>query len=248
MSNQTQQKIALVTGANRGIGLETSRQLGALGIKVLMAGRNEAAIYEAAEGLKAEGLDVEGVVLDVVNDEQIERVRAHIEGTYGRLDILINNAGIITGEEFFGNSSMTITRESLRQTFEVNVISVLSLTQALSGLLEAAPAARVVNLSSILGSLTIHSDFDGDLGGSKSVAYNASKAALNMVTVHQAAAWRQTSILVNAAHPGWVQTDMGGEQAPMGIVDGAKTSVALATLGADGFTGRYVHLGDELPW
>lgn len=247
MSNDTQ-LIALVTGANRGIGLETARQLGAKGVKVYAAGRSEAAIHEVANTLKAEGHDIVPVVLDVINDEQIEAVRRRIESDHGRLDILVNNAGIITGEEFWGNSSADITKEALRQTFEVNVIAPVAITQAFLPLLNASAGGRVVNLSSILGSLTAHSDFEGNFAGSKALAYNTSKAALNMVTVNFAALLKDTKIKVNAAHPGWVKTDMGTDAAPMNVVDGAKTSIQLALLGEDGPTGGFVHLGETLPW
>ncbi len=240
--------VALVTGANRGIGLETSRQLAAKGVTVIMGGRNEASINQAAEGLRQEGLSVLPVVLDVTDDGQIEAVRRKLEGDFGRLDILINNAGLITGEIFFENSSAKVSREALRQTYEVNVISQVALTQALLPLLKAAPAARIVNLSSILGSLAINRDFEGQMATVKPLAYNSSKAALNMFTVHLAQELSQTSIKVNAAHPGWVKTDMGTDAAPMEIVDGARTSVELALLGEDGPTGQFIHLGDQLPW
>jgi len=241
-------RIALVTGANRGIGLETSRQLAAEGVTVLMGGRNEADINRIASELRGEGLDVLPVVLDVTNSDHIAALKAKIEGDFGRLDILVNNAGIISGETFWENSATTITVEALRKTYEVNLFAPIALTQALLPLIEKSDAGRIVNLSSILGSLTIHRDWSNDFANAKPVAYDSSKAALNMYTVHLAAALRNTNIKVNAAHPGWVKTDMGSDAAPMEIVDGAKTSVALALLADDGPTGAYVHLGDTLPW
>ncbi len=247
MTNETN-LVALVTGANRGIGLETARQLGAKGVTVVMAGRSEASIHDAARALSAEGHKVVPVVLDVTDDAQVEAVRARIEADYGRLDILINNAGVITGETFMENSAATITKDALRTTFEVNLFAPVAIAQAFLPLLKAAPAARVVNLTSILGSLTLHADPQSPIYGSKSLAYNASKAALNMATVHLAALLQDTPIKVNAAHPGWVKTDMGSEAAPMEILDGARTSVELALLGPDGPTGKYIHLGEELPW
>lgn len=244
----TPRRIALVTGANRGIGLETSRQLAAEGITVFMGGRSEAAIFAAADTLRAEGLDVVPVVLDVTNDAHIEAVRAKIDEAHGRLDILVNNAGIITGETFFENSAATVSKEALRTTFEINVIAPVVLAQTFLPLLKAAPAGRVVNLTSVLGSLAIQSDPDSPYAGLKPLAYNASKAALNMATVILAAELRDTPIKVNAAHPGWVKTDMGTDAAPMEVVDGAKTSVALALLDEDGPSGAYLHLGESLPW
>jgi len=241
-------RIALVTGANRGIGLETARQLGKEGVTVLMAGRKEAAIQAAADTLAGEGLSVRPVVLDVVSEDQIAALAKLIEADYGRLDILVNNAGIITGESFFDNSTRTVSAEALRQTYEVNFFAPIALTNALLPLIEKAPAGRIVNLSSILGSLTVNRDFGSDWGGAKPLAYNSSKAALNMFTVGLAAALKDTPIKVNSAHPGWVKTDLGSDAAPLEVVDGAKTSVALALLGNDGPTGSFVHLGETLPW
>lgn len=244
--------VALVTGANRGLGLETSRQLAREGVTVIMGGRAAESINAAAETLRSEGLKVLPVVLDVVNPEHHATVARKIEADFGRLDILVNNAGIITGETFFENSATTISTDALRQTFEVNLFAPIALTQTLLPLLSKAPAARIVNLSSILGSLTINRGWDQpeirDYADLKPTAYDASKAGLNMFTVHLAAALRDTAIKVNSAHPGWVKTDMGGEAAPMDIVEGARTSVALALLDADGPTGAFIHLGEPLPW
>ncbi len=244
----THERIALVTGANRGIGLETSRQLAAEGVTVLMAGRKKEAIDATAAALRAEGLDVHPVVLDVTRAADIEAVRAHLEATYGRLDILVNNAGIITDPGGFAPTTFTVTPEQLRQSFEVNVIAPIAIVQALMPLLEASPAARIVNLSSILASMAEHSNPSSPWAGVTPLAYDASKTALNQFTVHLAAALRDTPIKVNSAHPGWVKTDMGSEAAPMEIVDGAKTSVALALLGSDGPSGSFIHLGEHIAW
>lgn len=250
MSTTTQKPlIALVTGANRGLGLETSRQLAAKGITVLMAGRNADSIGSAAAKLQAEGLKVEPVVLDVVDAAQIEAVRSLIADRYGRLDILINNAGIIADDGGFAqNNAATVSLDELRTTFEVNLFSVIALTSALLPLIRAAEAGRIVNLGSIIGSLGVHTAPDSFLAGMKPTAYAASKAALNMYTVCLANALADTPIKVNSAHPGWVKTDLGSEHAPMEIVDGVKTSVALALLGPDGPSGRFIHLGDAVPW
>lgn len=241
-------RIALVTGANRGLGLETSRQLAREGVTVIMGGRSRESIDAAAAELRAEGLEVQAAVLDVTSTEHIVALRDHLQATYGRLDILANNAGIITDPDGFAPSSLSVTPEQLRQTFEVNVIAPIAIVQLLLPLLKAAPAARIVNLSSILGSLAVHSDPSSPWAGAKSLAYNASKTALNQFTVHLAAELSDTPIKVNSAHPGWVKTDMGSDAAPMEIVDGAKTSVALALLTDDGPSGRFIHLGEEVPW
>ncbi|MEM1418099.1 MAG: SDR family oxidoreductase [Myxococcota bacterium] len=241
-------RIALVTGANRGIGLETSRQLAAQGVTVLMGGRKKASIETAAATLRAEGHDVHPVVLDVTRAEDIEAVRAHVAATYGRLDILVNNAGIIADPGGFAPTTLTVTPAQLRESFEVNVIGPVAIVQAFMPLLKAAPAARIVNLSSILASMAEHSNPSSPWAGVAPLAYDASKTALNQFTVHLAAALRGTPIKVNSAHPGWVKTDMGSEAAPMEVVDGAKTSVALALLSDEGPSGRFIHLGEEVAW
>ena len=249
MSTDTQSPVALITGANRGLGLETARQLAGRGVTVLMAGRDAESINAAAAELRGEGLSVEPVVLEVREGAQVEAVRQHIADRYGRLDILINNAGIIADEGgFFQNNATTVGAEELRESFEVNLFAVINLTQALLPLLRESKGGRVVNLSSVIGSLTVHSAPDSPIATFKPVAYAASKAALNMYTVCLAQALSDTAIKVNSAHPGWVKTDLGTDAAPMEIVDGAKTSVALALLGEDGPTGQFIHVGDPLPW
>ena len=247
MADQT--KIALITGANRGIGLETARQLGEQGYTVLVAARSLKKAEDAVLELKKDGIErAVAITLDVGDDASVEAAAAEVTEKFGRLDALVNNAGIIHGEEFFGNSVSTVALDAIEQTFNINLLGVVRTTRAFLPLLEKSEAGRIVNLTSILGSLTLHANEDSPIYNSKPFAYNASKAALNMYTVHLAHELADTAIKVNAAHPGWVKTDMGGEQAPMDIVQGAKTSVALATLGEDGPSGAYIHLGDTLPW
>jgi NAD(P)-dependent dehydrogenase (short-subunit alcohol dehydrogenase family) len=250
----SQQKIAFITGANKGIGLETARGLGQLGITVVMASRDEARGKTAADQLRAEGIkDVEAVRFDVTRPQDHREIARHLEARYGKLDILVNNAGVQLEEYDFGapggfNTTSTVTPEILRQTFETNFFAVVALTQTLLPLLRKAPAARIVNLSSILGSLAIHSDPSSPIYNKKAFAYDASKAALNAFTIHLAQELRATRIKVNSAHPGWVKTDLGGSAAPLEASEGGKTSVRLATLPDDGPTGGYFHLGQQLPW
>lgn len=232
-------KIALITGANKGIGFETARQLAKQNIKVLLGARDEQRGKEAEAKLKNEGLNVEFVLLDVNDAKTHEAAAKHIEETYGKLDILVNNAGII---EDYGLSASQGTIEQWRKTFETNVFSLIALTQTLLPLVKKSDAGRIVNLSSSMGSMKLNKTADS------SAAYNASKAAVNMFTVNLANELKDTPIKVNAADPGWVQTDMGGDDANLKVEDGAKTSVALATLPDDGYTGKYIHLGEELPW
>ncbi len=245
----TEKKIALVTGANKGLGFETSRQLAQLGIKVIMGARDKNKGVAAAEKLQAEGLDVQPVQLDVTNSDQIAQVSTMIESNFGRLDILVNNAGMAHPDEpLFSSSAATVTKQILQETFAVNFFALVELTQALLPLIEKSPAGRIVNISSMLGSLTLHSDPQAGLDQLKPLAYDASKTALNQFTVHLAALLKNTPVKVNSAHPGWVKTDLGGDEAPMEIGDGAKTGVALATLDKDGPTGGFFHMGETMQW
>jgi NAD(P)-dependent dehydrogenase (short-subunit alcohol dehydrogenase family) len=245
----TSKKIALITGANRGLGLEMARQLGEQGITVLITARDAEKGKAAAATLAAEGIDARALELDVTDSSQLPSIVAQIEQEFGRLDILINNAGMIDeGSDWSANTTLTTSAETLHKTFETNFFSVVAITQALLPLLWKAPAARIVNMSSILGSLALHAAADSPIYSSKLFGYNASKAALNSFTIHLAHALRDTPIKVNSAHPGWVKTEMGTEAATMEIPEGAKTGVTLATLPADGPTGGYFHLGKPLPW
>ena len=240
-------KIALITGANKGVGFETARQLAKSGgVHVLLAARDRAKGVQAALTLQSEGLDVEVLTLDVTNEASIKAAAADIAHKYGRLDILINNAGISLDD-----AKKKVSEQSLevwRRTFDTNLFAVIAVTQAFLPLLAKALAGRIVNLSSILGSLTLHSNPASPIYDFKVPAYNVSKTALNGWTVQLAYELRHTAIKVNAVHPGHVKTDMGGPDAPMEIVDGAKTSVALALIGADGPNGAYIHRGERLPW
>ena len=241
------EKIAFITGGNKGIGLETARQLGKLGIDVVIGSRDAEKGRAAAQKLQAEGIHADAIQFDVTRQADYQAVYDYFNQRYGRLDILVNNAGI-SRESFGPNTTSTISPEDLQATFDTNFFGVIQLTQTLLPLIRKSAAGRIVNLSSILGSLTLHATPGSPIYEAKSFAYNASKAALNSFTIHLAHDLRDTPIKVNSAHPGWVKTDMGTEAAPMEIPDGAKTSVRLATLPADGPTGGYFHMGDTLPW
>jgi NAD(P)-dependent dehydrogenase (short-subunit alcohol dehydrogenase family) len=231
--------IALITGANKGIGLEIARQLGHKGIAVVLGARQGKA-EAPATALRAEGLDARAVELDVTNAADIAALPALFESNFGRLDILVNNAGVQLDNGF------DTSPDSLRQTYEANVIGPYAITQALLPLLRQAAAGRIVNQSSILGSLTTISEGQG--GSWATPGYTSSKAALNMMTVVLAQHLADTNIKVNAAHPGWVKTDLGGEGAPLSVREGARTAVRLALLPADGPTGGYFHEEESLPW
>jgi NAD(P)-dependent dehydrogenase (short-subunit alcohol dehydrogenase family) len=240
-------KVALITGANRGIGLETAKQLGEQGITVLVAARKLATAEETAASLKAQGIDAYPIQLEVTSAPDRVAAAKHIGEKFGKLDILINNAGVGASTGFTPVTSQ-VTDEDLQRVFDTNFFAVVALTRELLPLIQKSEAGRIVNLSSILGSLTLHADPNSPIASFKSIAYDASKSALNQYTIHLAYELKDTKIKVNSAHPGWVKTELGTDAAPMEIPDGAKTSVELALLGHDGPTGRYIHLGQELPW
>ena len=242
-------KIALITGANKGLGFEMARQLGEQGLTVLIAARDLSKGEIAANQLKEEGIDARPLELDVVKASDIAAAAKSIEEKYGQLDVLINNAGImIDAGGFASNTTLDATPEILQKTFGTNFFAVVALTQALLPLLEKAPAARIVNMSSILGSQTLHATPGSPIYDAKTFCYDSSKAALNSFTIHLAHALKGTKIKVNSAHPGWVKTDMGTDAAPMQLPEGAKTGVQLATLPEDGPTGGFFHIGKPLPW
>ncbi len=239
-------RIALITGANKGIGFETARQLGQQQITILIGARDAAKGEAAAATLRGEGLDARALQLNVADAASIQRAVEKVAQEFGRLDILINNAGVMADDQ-----TRKVSEQSLaawRSTFDTNLFGLVATTQAFLPLLRKSDAGRIVNLSSILGSNTLHSDPKSPIYDFKVPAYNVSKSAVNAYTVQLAYELRETPIKVNAAHPGWVKTEMGGEGATMEVADGAKTSVALATLPADGPNGAYIHLGQPLPW
>ena len=232
-------KVALITGANKGIGLEIARQLGKQGITVILGSRDPHKGQAAADALKAEGIDAHTVKLEVTDAADREAVLAFLQKQFGKLDILVNNAGVMLETE-------GVTPETLAGTYDANVIAPYFLTETLLPLLQAAPSGRVVHHSSALGSLTLNASGNLPLDWMLP-AYNSSKAALNMLGVIQAARLKDTNVKVNIAHPGSVKTDMN-TQGELTVEEGAKTAVSLATLPDDGPTGGYFHLGETLPW
>jgi NAD(P)-dependent dehydrogenase (short-subunit alcohol dehydrogenase family) len=241
-------KVAFITGGNKGIGLETARQLGKLGITVVIGSRDLEKGVAAANKLRGEGIQADAIRFDVTTSADYQAAYDYFDQRYGRIDILVNNAGVSKENFLAGNKTSETSAETLRETFETNFFAVVALTQALLPLVRKAKAGRIVNLSSILGSNTLHATPGSPIYEAKVLAYDASKAALNAFTIHLAHELRSTKIKVNSAHPGWVKTDMGGEGATMELPDGAKTGVRLATLPDDGPTGGYFHLDDALPW
>lgn len=242
-------KTALITGANKGLGLETARQLGQMGYTVLLGARDPEKGKAAAEELRRDGVNATAVKLDVISQTDIDAVARLIEEQFGGvLDVLVNNAGVMTEKSWTNNSTSGEKLEDLRSTFEANVFAPFAVTKALLPALKKAEAGRIVNVSSILGSVSLQATKGSPTYSTKLFAYNSSKAALNMFTIHLAHELRDTKIKVNSAHPGWVKTDLGGSAAPMSVSDGARTIVDLATVGDDGPTGAYMHDRNEIPW
>lgn len=233
-------RIALVTGANKGIGYEVARQLGEQGITVLAAARSQKAADETAAQLRKEGIEATGVELEVTNAAHIAALSQWISDTYGRLDILVNNAGIWAEKgEYDG--------DAFRDTFEVNTFAPYHITETLLPLLLKSDAGRIVNQSSALGSIGFM--LSNELAQRIATpAYAASKAALNMLTAYWAQRTQGTSLKVNAVHPGLVKTRMGGDKAELSAKEGAITAVRLATVPEDGPTGGFYYMDDQLPW
>lgn len=239
-------KIALVTGATRGIGTETVRQLAQQGVHTLLAGRNRDTAVAVALKLQAEGLPVEAIALDVTDAASIAAAVEQVRQRHGRLDILVNNAGILLDDIHLQPSAQSL--EVWRRTFETNVFAVVAVTQAFLPLLRASAAARIVNVSSMLGSLALHSDPSSDIYGFMVPAYNVSKSAVNAWTVQLAHELRDTQHKVNTVHPGYVKTDMNGGEGEVDVSVGARSSVQMALLGSDGANGSFTYLGEVLPW
>jgi NAD(P)-dependent dehydrogenase (short-subunit alcohol dehydrogenase family) len=245
------QKIAFITGGNRGLGFQTALDLKDASVKVVIGSRDAAQGEKAVQKLRAAGVDADVLPFDITKPADYKAAYDYFNSKYGRLDILVNNAGIAAGT-FPGtgpeHSASEVPADLLRKVFETNFFAQVALTEALLPLIKKSPAGRIVNLSSILGSLTLHADPKSPIYNAKTFAYDASKTALNAFTVHLAWELRDTNIKVNSAHPGWVKTDMGGPQATMELNEGGKTSAALATLPEGGPTGGFFHQGQPLPW
>ncbi|MFM0740425.1 SDR family oxidoreductase [Paraburkholderia xenovorans] len=245
MTNITK-KIAVITGANKGIGFETARQLAREGFHVIVTGRNLQAAQQAAGELTENGLSAEALSLDVTNEASIVAAVAAVERRHSRLDVLVNNAGVML--DAFDKTPSQQPHEVWHKTFDTNLFGVVEVTNAFLPLLKQSSAGRIVNVSSILGSMAANVDPSSTFYSFKIPAYNVSKTALNAWTVHLAYELRDTAIKVNAAHPGFVKTDLHGVDAPLSPAEGARTSVQLAMLPDDGPTGSFFHEGTVQPW
>jgi NAD(P)-dependent dehydrogenase (short-subunit alcohol dehydrogenase family) len=241
----SESKVALVTGANKGIGYEIARALGETGATVLVGARDEGRGATAAEKLVADGLAAVPLRLDVTDPLSIAAAAARVDREHGRLDILVNNAGVLLEA---GQAPSRTPLELLERTYATNVYGVVAVTNAMLPLLRQAPAARIVNVSSGLASLALTSDPEGPYPDALMLAYNSSKSALNSITVTYANELRNTPMKVNAADPGYCATDMNGGSGPRTAAQGAIAAVRLATLPADGPTAGFFDDEGSVPW
>jgi NAD(P)-dependent dehydrogenase (short-subunit alcohol dehydrogenase family) len=250
----TYQKIALITGANKGIGRAAAEQLAALGMTVLIGARDPRRGEEAAAALRAAGGDAHAVSLDVTDPTTVQEAARWVEKRFGHLDVLINNAGItgsgqVAPEDAHDQIPSSVDLDMVRAVFATNVFGVIAVTNAMLPLLRRSPAPRIVNVSTAAASLTIASNPDGPLAGlPTSAAYTPSKTALNALTVQYANELRKDGILINAADPGFVDTEINNHSGYLTPAQGAAVVVRLAMLGADGPTGGFFSEAGSVPW
>ena len=240
-------KIALITGANKGIGFEIARQLGAKDIVILVGARDRTRGDDAVMSLQSEDIQASAVHLDVTDQATINSAASFIEETYGKLDILVNNAGISIREGRVPPSELDL--EVLRKTYETNVFGVFAVTKAMLPLLQRSDAGCIVNMSSPMGSLTLNSDINSFYSQMPPLlAYNSSKAAVNAITVFFASELRHTNIKVNSVSPGYVATDLNDHSGFLTPQQGATLPVTFATLPVDGPTGGFFAGNEVVPW
>jgi len=238
-------KTVLITGANKSIGFETARQLGLAGYRIWLGSRDLARGKDAAAALAVEGIDVRAIEIDVTNEASVRVAAARVATQDGKLDVLINNAGI-AGREMTSPSQQSI--DDIRTVYETNVFAPVRVTQAFLPLLKSAGTANVVMVSSGLGSKGWLSDPQNEFYGVNYLGYNSSKSALNAVALSFAKEFAASGIKVNAADPGFTATDFNGHSGYRTVEQAAKSIVFLATLGQDGPTGGFFFDGETVPW
>ena len=241
---QEAKKVALITGANKGIGFEIARQLAKAGWTVLAAARNEEAGRQAAAKLQAEGLDVHFVQIDLNANETAVTAAKTIRNQFGKLDLLINNAGITSAGD---GPPSKVNLEALETVMRTNYVGAVAVTQAMLPLLQQAGKAQIINVSSELGSVSLHTDPNWKFAPVKVLAYCASKAALNMLTVQLAYEFRDGNIAVNSINPGYTATDLNGHSGPQTVEEGAAEIVRTALLDSPA-TGKFLETAGEIPW
>jgi NAD(P)-dependent dehydrogenase (short-subunit alcohol dehydrogenase family) len=244
-SDKTPKTLALITGANRGIGRAISEGLARQGHHVILAGRDAGKLEAVATDIRAAGGSVETLSLDVTNAASITAAAKHVAERHGKLDILVNNAGIMVGPM---ENVFETPRAEYDRALATNAFAALDVATAFRDLLRKAQSARIINVSSTAGSLSDIVDPTSPYGGVEAAAYRLSKLTLNGVTALLAKALRKDGILVNAMCPGWVKTDMGGESAPRTPAEGADTALWLAGQPANGPTGGFFRDRAPLAW
>ena len=241
--------LALVTGGNRGIGFETARQLAGKGARVLLAGRSHSRARDAARVLQAEGLAVDPCELDITDEAGIAAAAAGVEERHGRLDVLVNNAGVRV--EPYGKRPSEQNLQDWRETFETNLFGTVAVTRAFLPLILRSEAGRIVFVSSLLGSVQTHSDPDSYIYNDKFKslpAYSASKSAINSFMVHLAYELKDTRVRVGSVHPGYTKTDMNDGDGFFELAEGAASSVAAASADDGARSGLFTHKGAAVPW
>lgn len=245
--------IAFITGANKGIGLATARRLGQAGVTVIVGARNAGHGAQAVGRLRGEGIDAEAVTIDVTDPASVAAAAERVRERHGRVDVLVNNAGVLPEATEPRRTAGPLDRWMFETTFATNVFGVVSVTDAFLPLLQAADAGRIVNVSSTMGSLAEQADPASRYYGMVLPAYQTSKAALNSITIGLAKRLAGTTVTVNAVCPGWVQTDLGGDQnrlvAPTSPEDASRIVARLALAnGDDAPNGGFFDLAGEVRW
>jgi len=238
-------RVALVTGANRGIGYAIARGLAEQEITAVLGVRHPNKGVAACSSLQDQGLDTHFELLDITDEKSIRTAVTHIQDRFDRLDILVNNAGIMIDGDA---NVLNVSQHTILKTLQTNVFGPLMLCQRCIPLMKAGGYGRIVNMASSLGSLTEMADPNSGYGGVETPAYRLSKAALNAITTLIAKEVRDENILVNSVCPGWVRTDMGGDQAPLTPEQGADTPLWLATLPDGGPSGGFFSKRKQIPW
>ena len=241
----SEKRIVLITGANKGLGLQAARELGAAGLTVLLGSRDAQRGSETAAKLRGEGHDAREIAIDLEDGDTLRAAAERVEQEFGHLDVLINNAGInVPGD----GAASTADLAAIRRLFETNFFGTVAVTQAMLPLLRKGSSARIVNVSSELGSIRGNGDPDWKYAAVKLLGYNSSKAALNMMTAQLSVELRDAGIKVNSANPGYTATDLNAHSGPQTVEEGAEIIVRLALAPDDGPTGGFFEREGPLDW
>lgn len=240
-------RVALVTGSNKGIGFEIVRGLAKKGLTVLLCARDTSKADAAVRKLKEDSASYQifPLVLDVTKQDTIDATAEYVRSRFGKLDVLVNNAAIYAAADGLPGVAKV---DAVIETFETNFFGVIRVTQAFLPLIKASPSARIVNVSSGLGSLALNADPNSPFAAVKPLGYNSSKAALNLFTIQLAYELRDTKVKVNASNPGYTATDLNGNSGTQTVEEGAADPLRMALLEDDGPTGTFTSDGAVFPW